>query len=87
MIMISAFATLRLSLFAFSQQLRFASSEFIMGSRSARVRPGMLILVSSANIFAQAVVRQFGRSFNSYSAKASAISPDRGRIEAVGRVG
>ena len=47
-----------------------------MGSRSARVRPGMLILVSSANIFAQAVERQFGRSFNSYSAKASAKSPD-----------
>ena len=62
MIMNSVFATLRLSLFAFSQQLRFSGSDFIIGSRSARVRPGMLILVSSANIFEQAVVRQFGRS-------------------------
>ena len=56
------FATLRLSLFTFSQQLRFASSEFIIGLRSARVWPGMLILVSSANIFVQAVVRQLSRS-------------------------
>ena len=60
MIMNSIFAILRLlkSLLAFRQQLRFR----VYGSRSARVQPGMLILVSSANISAQAVVRQFGRS-------------------------
>ena len=39
------------------------SLEFVTCLRSARVDPEIIMLVSSANIFAQAVLRQLGRSF------------------------
>ena len=53
----SVFAIFRLSLLAFSQLL---SSELVACSSSAKVQPGTVILVSSANILAQDVSRQLG---------------------------
>ena len=46
-----------------AKRKRSMSSEFIVCSRSANVQPEILILLLSANIFAQAMVRLFGRSF------------------------
>ena len=59
----SVFAMFRLSLFAFSQLKRLLSSELVACSSSAKVQPGTVMLVSSANIFAQDISRQLGRSF------------------------
>ena len=53
----------RLSLFAFSPLERLLSSELVACSSSAKVQPGTVMLVSSANIIAQDIKRQLGRSF------------------------
>ena len=52
-----------ISLFAFSQLQRLLSSELVACSSSVKVQPGTVILVSLANILAQDVSRQLGRSF------------------------
>ena len=63
MILSSVFATLRQSLFTFSQQLRFASSEVITAwfkiSESTARNANISVICEH---FAQAVVRQFGKS-------------------------
>ena len=61
-IMYSVLVILRLSLFALSHKLRFDSSSFSMVLRSAALLAETVMLVSSAYIRGQALVKQFGRS-------------------------
>ena len=58
----SVFAMFKLNLFALSQQLRLFSSAFTEVSRSVWFVAETLMCVSSANIFADAMLRLFGKS-------------------------